>query len=210
MLLQLIHLAPLLPHAAIRSSSPRLILDDSEADLISTVGGSRAATLGEMTHDGFGSLQRYLRMGASDRFVDLGSGEGTLVLQAAAETGVAHASGIELAESRHQTALAALDAAPNEVQARVTFVCGDAAGEQAVELLSPATVIWCSNLLFDDALQRRLALRIASAPRVRAVAVLKPFPDGIHGFVESRFPAYCRMSWDGDHTDHPCPVYLRG
>jgi len=196
----------------IRTPAP---LGTAELELITSIGGARAATYGEMTPDGFVVFAFHVGLGADDAFVDLGSGDGALVLQAGAEYG-AVSSGIELAESRHRSALKALGAAPADAAARCSFVCGDASGDAADELLATATVVWCSNLCFGDELNRRLASRIAAAPHVRVVASLRPFPDGIRGLEQQELPLLCRMSWSGlvqpgqpPMPGHPCPVYLR-
>lgn len=186
-------------------------LDDEEASLLASVGGKNAATYGEMTSMGFRTLATHIGLGAEDIFVDLGSGEGALVLQAADEFGVAHATGIELAETRHAAAVDALAAVPEDVRARTTLIIGDAAGDVAADVLAQASVVWCANLLFDDALQRRLAARLGDAVcagKVRAIASLMPFPEGVRGLVQEDEYLRCDMSWDvGDA--HPCVLYLR-
>jgi hypothetical protein len=193
----------------------RPALEDKEADLIQAAGGPRAGTYGFLTPDGFDVFARHVRLTADDAFVDLGSGDGALVIQAAADYG-ATAAGIELAESRHAKTVQRLDAMPADVVSRCSLVCGDAAGDAAAELLQEATVVWCSNLCFSDELQRRIALRIGAAPHVRAVAALSPFPDGLSGLAQQDFPLLCRMSWSGlaqmdnfPPPGHPCIVYLR-
>lgn len=190
--------------------SVRLALDKAEQVLIASIGGERAATYGEMTPVGFRNLARCFDLDADDVFLDLGSGDGGLVLQAAEEFG-AGAIGIELAGSRHATALDALSKAPEGVRERVSFLCGDAAGDGAADILATrATVVYCANLLMDDALNQRFAERLAAAgPQLRGFALLLPFSDGARGFVRAQEPCSCGMSWDIHGLDHPCPVYWR-
>lgn len=193
----------------LRSSKLQLsALDETERSLIASVGGPRAAVYGEVTEDGFRSLAQHIGLGPADSFVDLGSGEGAIVLQAASEYGVACSTGIELSPSRHQTALSALTRAPASVRTRSTFICGDCAA--APDALSRATVGWCCNMMFGDSLQRRLAETIGDhADRMRVLVVTMPFPDGVQGFAQAELPAMCRMSWDIHDRDHPCTIYVR-
>jgi len=185
-------------------------LNEEDAELVTGIGGERAGVYGEMTAVGFRSFARRFGLSTGDTFVDLGSGTGALVLQAAAEFG-AQAVGIELAHSRHQAALTALSTAPEEARSLVTFVQGDAASDAAADILDRATVVYCSNLLFDDALQARFAARLGGAgPQLRGFALLMPFSHAVRGFVQAASPVLCRMSWDIHDLDHPCPVYMRG
>jgi hypothetical protein len=193
----------------------RPALEDKEADLIQAAGGPKAGTYGFLTPDGFDVFARHVRLTADDMFVDLGSGDGALVIRAAAEYG-ARAAGIELAQSRHAQAVQGRDAMPASAASRCVFVCDDAAGDAAAELLQEATVVWCSNLCFNEELQQKIASRIGAAPRVRALATLSPFPEDVRGLAQQDCPLLCRMSWSGlaqagypPLPGHPCIIYLR-
>lgn len=165
--------------------SPPLEADD--LDLLKSVGGPRAATYGEVTPIGFRSLAQRVGLSPTDSFVDLRSGADTLVLQASRDFGVKRSSGIELAKARHMLAMSFLVALSsssspppssscnnNNNNNNVQFVFGDAAGPLAADLLQDTTVVWCSNLLFIDELQQRIADRIADSSTVNVVASLKP------------------------------------
>mmetsp|Transcript_73519 Transcript_73519/g.163341 ORF Transcript_73519/g.163341 Transcript_73519/m.163341 type:complete len:88 (+) Transcript_73519:1-264(+) len=52
----------------------------------------------------------------------------------------------------------------------------------------------CSEL-FNDALMARLASRISGSEHVRAVATLRPFPNGLHSYHQELRPERCEMSW---------------
>jgi hypothetical protein len=207
-------------------------LEADDLNLLKSVGGPRAATYGEVTPIGFRSLAQRVGLSPTDSFVDLGSGAGTLVLQASREFGVKRSSGIELAKARHMLAMSFLAALSSpsssssspppssssscDNNSNVHFVLGDAAGPLAADLLQDATVVWCSNLLFNDELQQRIADRIADSLTVNAVASLKPFPDGIRGFDLEEWPCFANMSWDGTPQPghppmpgHQCPIYVR-
>ena len=151
----------------------------------------------------------------ADTFVDLGSGAGKAVLQAASEFHVRHACGVELAASRHRVAINAWEAAAADVRGRTQFIEGDVSDSSGV--LQDASLIWLSNLCFGDELMEALATLVADAPAARIVAVLKPFPSGPpRGFVQDTIPVLCQMSWtkpsDGvnpPEPGHPCVVYRR-
>lgn len=199
---------------------------------ICAVGGPRAHVYGEMTQNGLRQMcdalvtmkqltERTPTRGAQEVFLDLGSGNGGLVLKVATdfEHCFLYAMGIELSTDRHETAVQSWQKAPPVVQSRATFVQGDAAGDDAVPLIQQATVIWCSNLLFDNTLLQRIANSIASSsmdsPSLHTVVSLKEFPQGIAGFrlLDNRLPL--EMSWTaGKHQPghpplpgHPCCVY---
>jgi hypothetical protein len=72
--------------------------------MVDSVAGEYASTYGEITPAGFRALARRVGLGAQDVFVDLGSGVGRAVVQAALENGVRRSAGVELAASRHERA----------------------------------------------------------------------------------------------------------
>jgi hypothetical protein len=121
--------------------------DQQEEEAIEALGGPEAATYGELTPLGFRSMAARLELCAEDSFVDLGSGLGRMVLQAATEYGVRRACGVELAPSRHTLAQEARDRAHESVASRVLLVEGDCAAEDVWhEHLGDATVVFASNL----------------------------------------------------------------
>ena len=192
-------------------------LSGEEAQLLEEASGASGGTYGEITAFGFRTLMGACELGGSDVFVDLGSGGGAAVLQAAADFGVRHAVGVELAPSRHAFAIAEQASAAEDVRARTSFVEGDI-GDPSVagRVLEDASVVWLSNLLFGPELMQRVATLVESAPAVRIVAVLKPIEGGLQGFVQDSLPVLCQMSWtkpsDGVHPPepgHPCVIYRR-
>ena len=195
-------------------------LSSAELALLSRVGGPRSATYGELT--AIGMYQVFggdFVLTKEDVFVDLGSGAGKLVLQAAEDYKVAKAIGIELSRTRHEEALTLLEEAVADVQERVSFLCCDAAGDEAAMVLAGATSAWVANLCFDDSLQRRLAARLEESPSVVRVAALMPFPDGLKGFEICGASILAETSWtrdvpsdliaSGAMTGHPCTRYRR-
>ena len=181
-------------------------------------GGLRSQTYGEVTASGFSTIfSDEFFLTSDDTFVDLGSGAGKLVMQAASEYGVARAVGIELSPSRHEQAVALRASASPEVSSRMQFICGDAVGDVAAEVLASATAVWVANLCFDEPLQRRLLERLQECPSICRIAALSPFPETPKGFERCGASILAETSWtnqvpsdlvaDGSLAGHPCVRY---
>lgn len=197
------------PNAAAMTDVPKLTQD--ELRLLGDQSGLGSSTYGEITSSGFQALMASCELAKSDAFVDLGSGRGSCVLQAVREYHVHRACGIELAPSRHALAIQALAAAEENVQDRTRFIEGDAAAPSVAAVLDEeeSTVVYCSNLLFDEPLMRSIAKRLAAAHSVRCVAALRPIA-ALDGFVVDEQPVHCQMSWTKpSEQGHPCVVYRR-
>ena len=196
--------------AAMMTDVPKLTQD--ELRLLGDQSGLGSSTYGEITSSGFQTLMVSCELAQSDQFVDLGSGRGICVLQAAREYHVHRACGIELAPSRHALAIQALAAAEENVRDRTRFIEGDAAAPSVAAMLDEeeSTVVYCSNLLFDEPLMRRIAKLLEAARSVRCVAALRPIDGGLDGFVVAEQPVHCEMSWTKPSGQgHPCVVYRR-
>ena len=205
----------LLVSLAPRLSTPPTMaaIGPDEAVSIEAVGGPQATTYGELTSIGFRQL--FGDLGESDKFVDLGSGTGKLVMQAVRELGVDSAAGVELSPTRHGLALAQRAACEPRVARRTTFLCGDAAGDEAARMLETATAVWLSNLCFDERLNRRIVARLEASPTVQRIWALRLLPEVPRGFdIESARPAEC-SSRQASQTGllpmpgHPCVSYIR-
>ena len=131
--------------------------DQQEEEAIEAIGGAEAATYGEMTPLGFRSMAERVGLCKGDVFVDLGSGLGRVVLQAAREFAVRRSIGVEYALSRHTLAEEAREASASTQS--VEFIHGDCADADVWRAaLHDATVMYVSNLLFGEELQERLDL----------------------------------------------------
>ena len=146
-------------------------------------------------------------------------------MQAARDFGARNALGVEFAPSRHRLALANLkkEDLSADAAARVCLLQGDCADEALWRLpLRDATVVFASNLLFDDAINERLKQRLEACDSLRCVACLSLWKDGLAGFDEA-YEVRCETSWSVGHTgfDHqagavqpqvgsPVYVYERG
>lgn len=152
-----------------------------DVESIDASGGDQA--YGELTVRGVREVARLLQPGPDDCFIDLGSGAGRAVLQAALEWPCSRAIGVELSEIRHRVGEDALARAPPHLRARAVLLKDDMLTCSAVE---SATLVYCASLLFDDAFMARLAERLAAIPRVRVIATLTRFPPEAlgDGFVE--------------------------
>ena len=162
--------------------------DQQEEEAIEAIGGAEAATYGEMTPLGFRSMAERVGLCKGDVFVDLGSGLGRVVLQAAREFAVRRSIGVEYALSRHTLAEEAREASASTQS--VEFIHGDCADADVWRAaLHDATVMYVSNLLFGEELQERLAQRLeevdSTRPQsIRLVLTLKPFHRVPNGYVE--------------------------
>ena len=187
---------------------------------IAAVGGPSAATYGEITSEGFADLCRdhRIKLSKMDVFADLGSGMGRCVVQAAQDFGVQRACGVEMALSRHHSAVASLSRGSTEVASRVQFFQGDCVEpllwEPAGAPLRGVTVLYVASLLFSKQLMARLAQRIVEGAaggthQLRAVATLKRFRRGAlrpAGLRERLPPAMIRMTWN---PNQPVYIYVR-
>jgi hypothetical protein len=161
------------------------------------IGGDFANVYGEITERGFVKLAERLGLGADDVFVDCGSGQGSVVMQAAQDFGVRQALGVEFAAARHDRAVARVAVAAQDVASRISLIQGDAADEArwgAGGELSSCTCAYMCNVLFDETLNARLKACVESCPSIRCVAAYTPWPDGLEGFSEP-YELSCETTW---------------
>lgn len=193
-------------------------LADPTLEALEPIGPS---TYGEVTPLGVRQIGRVMCMDAASAeepvvFMDLGSGVGKFVAQAFLEwPAVSAAIGVELSPTRSARAVEAweslmidddADALRRELlsSAPANASVAAVAAKDAVRFLegdmfevdvSRATHVYVASLCFTEPLLARLAQKLAAeAPRLRGVATLKPFPQGLPGFeLARRFRA--EMSW---------------
>jgi len=152
-----------------------------DVDMIDASGGNQA--YGELTIRGVREIAALLRPRADDVFVDMGSGAGRCVLQAALEWPCRLSVGVELSESRHNVAAMALARAEPKTQRRALVLQDDLLTCTGIE---DATIVYVASLLFDDEFMAQLGERLSSLPRIRAIATLTRIPPESLGehFVE--------------------------
>ena len=171
---------------------------DEELAAMKEIGGDFANVYGEITERGFAELGSRLSLGPDDVFVDAGSGQGSVVMQAVREFDVRRSIGVEYASSRHDRAVARLACEPSStgVASRVSLIqgdCADVARWTGAEL-SACTCLYTCNLLFDEALNARLKQCVECCPRIRCVASFREWPDGLAGF-SAPYEVRCETSW---------------
>lgn len=125
----------------------------NERKQFSQTSGDYGAGYGELTPNSFRQLMDAVELGSDDTFVDLGSGAGKLVLQAALTFGVARAIGVELGEVRHEIATTRGKMTGCN---SITFIHGDMLAGECVDKWANASVIYIAVLLFSDSFCERL------------------------------------------------------
>ena len=164
-------------------------ISGAEDAAMAAIGGKLSSTYGEITPLGFSALGQRLKLGPGDTFVDCGSGLGRCVAQAVHEFGVSQSFGIEFSSSRHNLAVAALqcDDADDALSDRICLVqgdCADATWWAGSSEASKCTCAYTCNILFDDALNRRLKHCFEGCDSIRRVAAFKQWSEGLKGFGE--------------------------
>ena len=197
----------------------------------------RPSTYGEITPLGSRQLFDYMNMyePAFDLnseskqdivFYDLGSGAGKLVAQSVLELPrIRKASGVEMAASRHNSAVNAWEKLVDSgraddirrMGAGNTFRNGDAAAEECIQFtegdlfgveVSDATHIYASSLCFTEAMMVDLASKLNDeAPRLQCVATLQEFPPKSLFGIEYPAMEFVEMSWTATRGEG-CPVYF--
>ena len=195
-----------------------------EDEQLASIGGDEAGVYGEITTVGFRGLAKRLQLGASDTYVDLGSGLGRTVFQAVSEFNVLQAVGIELAGSRHELAQHAAMQLSAAVASRVLLVHGDCSANalwEAGGACSGVSVVFAASLFFGHELMLQLARCVEACDSCRVVATLKRWDDGEApvGFREQADPEVCETTWTApvgltgqveveEEREPGCPVHI--
>jgi hypothetical protein len=135
-------------------------------------------TQGEILYSGIDKLLSIINLTEQDVFVDLGSGNGKIVLQVFLRSIVAEAIGIEILPNLHQQALLATEKIKIELPGffvdnrKVNFILGSFFEES----FSAATVILINAVCFSQDMLCSLGDKINLMPGVRLVASLRPIP----------------------------------
>ena len=198
----------------------------------------RPSTYGEITPLGSRQLFDYMNMYTHQSalnnkkkqdiiFYDLGSGAGRLVAQSFLELPrIRKAIGVEMAASRHESAVSAWgklvdsgraddirrmgvgntlrNTCANEAAECVQFNEGDLFDLD----VSDATHIYASSLCFTEVMMTDLASKLNSeAPRLQCVATLQQFPPKSLFCIEYPAMEFVEMSWTAARGEG-CPVYF--
>ncbi|CAE8613169.1 unnamed protein product [Polarella glacialis] len=166
-------------------------------------------TYGEITERGMQMLTTVagLTGNAAPRggFVDIGSGNGRLVIWAATPSpegaGFARSSGVELQLERHQEALKEAALAPSDAQDKIALVRGSILHH--LGLLSNASVVYWNNLCFPSDVARTVAEEFSiRAPLGAVLVTLAELPHSsraeeqtLPGLAVRRPDELLEMSW---------------
>lgn len=162
--------------------------------------GSGASAYGELGVEATSRALRWLRLGPADELVDLGSGAGNVVIQAALESDVGLARGVELSRFRHRLARrrwsrVLREADPARARAlrhRVRFEWGDL----RAAALEQSTVVYAGSTCFPDSLLDALAELAHAAPRVRLLLSTRRLPTRWSPLFPERGRLRVETSWD--------------
>lgn len=199
-------------------------IPNDEVNLINKINhadqsGHNPSTYGEITFLGSRQLFHFMHIYENQNkpisFIDLGSGNGKLVVQAYLEVPkLRSVRGVELSPSRHQTALSSWTNIREEAKCirNDTLSCFDEKTstekkDSDVEVtlmqgdlfetdISEATHIYVASLCFSEEMMNDLGMKIKNeGQNLVYVATLKPFPSSFEeaGFV--REARYVEMSW---------------
>jgi SAM-dependent methyltransferase len=161
----------------------------------------RAHVYGELTTIGVRQLIRATGLAAGDRFFDLGSGTGRVVLQVAASLPGTRCVGIEVSGRRHEAARAVLSQALAKglvARRQCTFLHQDLREAN----LARATVLFANSTCFPAELLRHLAEMISKLRRGTVFASLQELPSRSVRLFEPLGEHPCATSWDRKHTVH--------
>jgi hypothetical protein len=164
------------------------------------LGPLRARTYGELTAVGIRQLARATGLGPGDRFVDLGSGLGKVVLHLAMAVPGIEARGIEIYGARH----AAAEAALTRVQALGRLAPGSQCRFEHADLrhagLEGASVLFANSTCFPAPLLHLLARRIAALAPPVTFATLQKLAGRAAAPFEALGEHPCACSWHRANT----------
>ncbi|KAL3901870.1 MAG: hypothetical protein SGPRY_012222 [Prymnesium sp.] len=170
--------------------------------------GSRPSAYGEVTRKGARKLFKEMGLRESEEacFMDLGSGAGRLVAQVWLDLpdNVGRAIGIELAPSRHASAVRAWDRLAKSSELLRPGAPEFILGSMLEADLSDATHVYVASLCMGDDLLDALWQRLLLAPAVEVVATLRPFR-GAEGYLFGSVDV--EMTWT-QHSGQGTPVYF--
>ncbi len=150
------------------------------------------ATYGEIMPAATQHLLDYLQPGPRDVLMDLGSGAGKFIIQAAMTVKAKKMLGVELADSRCQIAREHLALAKTQkllLTRNVDFVCGDILKTD----IANATIIYTCSTAFPLRFMQHLTRHLASGKKGLRVASLQELPD--NPWFDKVEHLFLDMSW---------------
>ena len=131
----------------------------------------RSLTYGEIDPKSLYRALASLKLRRDDNFVDLGSGSGKVVLQAALQSNCKKVVGVEVVGDRHEDAMRAhanLMLTMPEVARRITLIKDNFLNVD----LSKTTVIYMANKVFQEPLPTDVLIMLKNLPNLRAVVCM--------------------------------------
>ncbi|MCB9831034.1 MAG: hypothetical protein H6807_01065 [Planctomycetes bacterium] len=172
--------------------------DAADRALVEERAGATAATYGEILPSAAAELFDWLRPGAGDLFVDVGSGVGRLALQALLTTRVGRVVAVELSPFRHEVACRArevlrrlLPEAADRLDRDLDLRLGDLRDQLPTEV----SLVWAGSICFPDGLMISLARALLAAPRFRRLVTLKSMPPAVERQLSTLGVLDLDMSW---------------
>jgi len=158
-------------------------------------------TYGELTPTGVSQLIATTRLSAGDRFVDLGSGTGKVVVQVAMQVPGVRCTGIELDSERHKGARKLLRAALAEglVARRQVTLRHDSI---LTAELTGATVLFANSTCFPAPLLAKLAERVAALGGPLIFVSLQALGRKQARLFDTAKTRRCATSWDPANEMH--------
>lgn len=198
---------------------PKEQIEELDNLMLSEGAGGRPSTYGEITELGARQLFHYMGLSSTsiDKdgdnliFVDLGCGNGKLMMQAYMELPfVRRIIGIELASARYETAVLAWEKLKDKVTDLRREMIESQRHENGIASadvdiregdlfnldISSATHVYVASLCFTDFMMQRLAQKIINeGDKLRVIATLKPFPQEFDEYLGLPRTEYLEMSW---------------
>ena len=157
---------------------------------------NRASVYGELTPLGVQRLLNHLQLTSEDVFYDLGSGVGKVVLQVAMAVPVRKCVGIEMVQSRCQSAQRILRTARSQglMQTKKVFFRNESFLESNI---SDATVIYLCSTCYSSNLMRLVVRKIKKIKKTVTIVTLREFDRKHRGFQFVR-TIKLSASWSSD------------
>lgn len=132
---------------------------------------AKSLTYGELHPNSWYRALRCLKLRKEDVVVDLGSGTGKIIVQAALQSTCKKLIGIEILHNRHEEAMCAhakLERSMPRTSARINFIEGNFLEAN----ISEATVVYMANHVFEEPLPTNILEKLKTLPSLRAVVCM--------------------------------------
>ena len=132
-------------------------------------------TYGEILPNGVNKIINNLKINSNDVFVDLGCGNGKVVLQFYLQTKIKSSLGIEFSTTRINQAIKVKNKIKIKPNKKINFIRGNFLNQNIN--LSQGTIFYSASTCFSDDTMIKLWKRIIQNKNLNAIIVLKDFPN---------------------------------